>query len=269
MINKIISKGILSNNFFRVIRNNINFKPSIIFKPDNLGSPISDFFYWENTQDIQTKFCIFNLASHAIPEEKIIDEVEIYIYNSYGDLNLKKNIILQHNESVEFFFNNLSLRGFGSFLIFHNFAKSNKLIQTKTHIADRGYAGYKKSNGLWNFVHGNNYACSLENNKRIKPLLARTFFQNYYEPQVSFGDVKSFNIILNNPSYKKLNIRIECYDKRHKKILDEYVIIHPFNTKKILFDDLNIDNIKLFSKLLFCRPLIYKIYDSYFDIFHS
>ena len=65
-----IFENILKSNFVRNIRNNLNIKPTIILKPNNITSPISDFFYWENNNDFKTKFFIFNLATHAIPEEE-------------------------------------------------------------------------------------------------------------------------------------------------------------------------------------------------------
>ena len=264
-----IFENTLRSNFIRNIRNNLNIKPTIILKPDKITSPISDFFYWENNNDFKTKFFIFNLATHAIPEEEIDDEVKIFVFDSLGHKVFDKIIHLKHNQIHELIFDEIKLEGAGSFLVFHKFSKYDTLIQKKTNIADRGYTGYSKNRGIWNYVHGNNYSFSLEKNNFIKPLIPKTILYNNYIPQVSFEDTSSFSILLNNPSYKKEKIFIYALDRKNKEITKKIHLIDKFSTLKTDFNNVEAKYIKIKSKFIFCRPIIVKNYDTYFDIFHG
>ena len=264
-----IFEDLLRNNFFRNIRNNLKIKPTIILKPNKITSPISDFFYWENNQTFKTKFFIFNLATQAMPDENIEDEVKIFVFNYKGDQIYKKNILLEHNEIYELVFDNINLVGRGSFTVFHKFSKYDTLIQKKTNIADRGYTGYSKDNGIWNYVHGNNYSFSLEDNDFVKPLIPKTLFYNNYIPQVTFNDTSNFSILLSNPSYKKETLFVYLYDEKNNEISKKILYLNKFSTLKSEFNNVKATYIKIKSKLIFCRPIIIKNYDTYFDIFHG
>ena len=176
---------------------------------------------------------------------------------------------MKHNQVYELIFDDIQLEGAGSFMVFHKFSKYDALIQKKTNIADRGYTGYSKDSGLWNYVHGNNYSFSLEKNDYIKPLIPKTILYNNYIPQVSFEDTSSFSILLNNPSYKKEKIFIYLLDHKHREILKKKCLIDQFSTLKTDFNNIQISYIKIKSKFIFCRPIIVKNYDTYFDIFHG
>ncbi len=267
-MNKFIS-FLLSNNFSRNIRNHINFKPSIIYKPSNSKAPVSDFFYWENSDIFETKFILTNLATHALPNLKMHDEVIIYIYDMNGIIVNKITEHLDFNQTKEIFFSDLDIYGFGSFLVFHNFENYDEFNKRSSHIADRGYTGYRRNKGIWNYMHGNNYACSFENDNKIKSLMATTIFKNSYEPQVSFNDTSNFSIILNNPTGRMQNLKIKSFDYESIIKNTKTVNIDSFNTRKIDFNNETIETIRIESNFIFCRPVIIKEYESYFDIFHS
>ena len=68
---------LVSNNFSRYLRNIFNVKPTISYKPKYDSSPISDFFFWEETNKMHTKFFLTNLASQVLPDIKQTDSVKI------------------------------------------------------------------------------------------------------------------------------------------------------------------------------------------------
>ena len=99
--------------------------------------------------------------------------------------------------------------------------------------------------------------------------MATTFFKNTYEPQVSFQDVINFCLVLNNPTNKKQSLKVCGFDNNNIIKEENSLIINSFNTKKICFNNEEIDTVKIESNFVFCRPVIIKEYESYFDIFHS
>ncbi len=258
-----------TSNFARNVRNYLNIKPSVYLKPESPEAPISDFIPWINVNNFETKFIITNLATYLFPSDKMEDEVLLLVYDNAGNKIVEKKYLLEFNKTFEVNFSDFNINGFGSFFIFHKLKSFAKLIEKSSHIADRGYVGFRRNKGLWSFVHGNNYAASLEKNNKIKSLMGKKIFNSTFIPQVSFDDVKEFQIIVSNPTEKDLNLTHKCYNNDKELILNTNDIIKPFGTIKTLFDNPEIETVTLTSKLLFCRPVIYKEYKTYFDIFHS
>jgi hypothetical protein len=257
-----------SSNFVRYFRNILNIKPSIVFKPQNPNSSISDFFYWESSDYLETCFIVSNLYSHSDPLNASDDKVTLLIYNSFGEIIENKQFVLNPNENKIIQFDHLKKNKYGSFLVFHDFNKE-VLVKNKTFISDRGYVGYRRNKGLWNYVHGNNYAFCFSPDKKIKSIMATSILHNSYTPQVTFNDCKKFMIIFSNPLQTKLTVNLTTFDKNRKILSSKKYKMLPFETKKISYLDCKISIIRLKSKLLFNRPLILKEYKTYFDIFHS
>lgn len=261
-------QSFLRNNLFRSIRNTLNIKPTFSNLPNNENSSVSDFFFWINENGFNTNYQVANLADHATPDLKLDDKVSIYIYDNEGILLKKINTIIKSKSSLSLNFNDINLYGNGSFLVFHDFMSKEILSKNNTFISDRGYVGYNRYNGIWNYVHGNNYSCSFDGNK-IYSLLTKSFFNNFYQPQISFNDCDSFEIILNNPSYQKHNYIINTLDNNLKLIDKTNHVLMPFSSIKKRFSNNLINSIKISSKFNLNRPLIIKYYKSYFDILHA
>lgn len=261
-------KYYLSKNIFRNIRNSLLIKPTFSLKPIQSETTISDYFYWKEDKNFSTKFMLTNLSSQSYPEANEIDYVHIFIFNHYGKKIKLKVIELKPFETYELFFNSFNIKGHGSFFVFHKFNKLNEITMNNTYMAERGYVGYKSENGVWNFMHGNQYAAYLNNSNQIKSILASSIFNFTYLPQVSFLDCIQASIIFNNPSNKIIKYNIISYDK-NDLIIDKSVhIIKEYETLHI---DIiaNTAYINCVSKLLLTRPIIIKQYKTYFDIFHG
>ena len=134
-----IKKKIISNNFSILLRNFLSIRPSIYNNSKNVKESVSDFFYWDQTNDNETKFILTNICSHVLPEINQNDDVYIYIYNNDGKFIKEKKITLGPFETKEFFFNDSDLIGkYGSFFVFHKFKEFGQLIANNCHIAERG-----------------------------------------------------------------------------------------------------------------------------------
>tara|TARA_B100000886_G_C20393088_1_gene479189 strand:- start:67 stop:849 length:783 start_codon:yes stop_codon:yes gene_type:complete len=256
----------ISNNFTRKLRNLFLFKPTPYYFPQDNFHNVSDFFFWINENSFNTKFQLINLSSNISPNEPIKEEVKLWIYSKDGKKIDEKFLSIEPFELKEIKFDKYD--GFGSFFAFHNFFNSD-LKQKKSYAVDRGYVGYKFGNGVWSFVHGNHNACALNNkNLKIQPLIAKSIKTNLYCPQVSFEDCNNFGIIFNNPLFTKTNFDVHLY-KKNKLVTSYSHSVKPFGTKFIKFNEKYISKINLSSKIIFCRPIIFKEYSTYFDIFHG
>ena len=154
-------QSFLRNNFFRSLRNTFNIKPTFSKLPNNYNSSVSDFFFWINENGFNTNYQVANLADHATPDLKLQDKINIYIFNNKGALLKKINTSIKSKSSLGLNFKDMNINGHGSFFVFHDFLSKKILSKNKTFISDRGYVGYNRDNGIWNYVHGNNYSCSL------------------------------------------------------------------------------------------------------------
>tara|TARA_X000000950_G_scaffold224301_1_gene270351 strand:- start:17397 stop:18191 length:795 start_codon:yes stop_codon:yes gene_type:complete len=259
---------LVSNNFSRYLRNILNIKPTISYKPKYSSSPISDFFFWEETNKMHTKFFLTNLASQVLPDIKQTDSVKLYIYDNKGDLLKVLLFKLDYLETLEVNFSEIGLSGHGSFFVFHKFKDSNELLSKKSHIADRGYISYSDDTLFWKYMHGNNYSAYEDQiNDKIDSIMTKTFKKYKYTPQVSFTDCENFDIILNNPGLKPINVEIKAFienDNISKKIL-----LENKSTSKISFNHKQIEYIEIISNFLMFRPVIVKKYNKDFDIFHG
>ena len=258
-------KKLISNNLVRKFRNFISFFPTPYYFPSKEHHNVSDFFFWTNENGYNTKFQLINLSSNITPEDPVTESVKFFIYDENGKKIDEKSCSVEPFELKEVKFD--EYKGKGSFFAFHNFFNAI-LKEKKSYAVDRGYVGYKFGEGVWSFVHGNHNACAINHNtNHIQPLIAKSLSSNIYCPQVSFIDCKKFGIILNNPLLQKTKFEVHLFKKN--KFFSKYNYeIQPFGTKFIKFENEDISKICLKSKVIFCRPIIFKEYITYFDIFH-
>ena len=268
MVNPI--KDLLKNNLSLFIRNNLNIKPSgyRYFKNDLIS--VSDFFYWNTQNKNNTKINITNLASQVLPNIDQDCEVQFIFYDFNGKIiyDFKKN--LTYFESYSFLVSELCPNNFGSMLIFHKFNNFDELADHGSYVSEKGYVGYNYDNGPWNFVHGNNSSLSLSSSGCVIPLLSKSLFKNNsYVPQVKFNDCDSASLIFNNALDCNLNTSIELFDKNWMLIDKIDKVTKPKNTEIIKLGNKSKCFVKIRSNILLFRPLIFKNYDTYFDIFHG
>ena len=173
-------------------------------------------------------------------------------------------------ETKEFIFQKNEYQDrYGSFFIFHKFENLGDLISNGCHVAERGYTGYRVNKGVWNFVHGNHYAASLSCNNEIESLISRSLFKTSYKMQVSFNDSNKQELVFNNPDHKRISFEILYFDEKMKYVNKDYFSLNGLNTTIHELSNKNFKYIEIKSNIIFCRPLVIKYYDQYFDIFHA
>ncbi len=263
-------KNLLSNNFFLFFRNNFNYKPlGYLYLKKNIIS-VSDFFYWNTKNKFDTKIKITNLASQVLPDIKQNCEVIFIFYDYSGKIILSKEITLEYFQSFSFLVSEYLQNNYGSLAIFQKFKNIEELKNKGSFVTEKGYVGYNHDNGPWNYVHGNNSSLIYSIDKKVNPLLASTVFtNNSYIPQVRLDDCKDISLIFNNPLNQVLKTKIELYDYNWNNINNIYETTNPKNTRIIYLGNTNNSYVKIKSNMILFRPIIFKKYQTYFDIFHG
>ena len=119
-------------------------------------------------------------------------------------------------------------------------------------------------------MHGNHNAAYLSDDNKIISLTAYSFLANEYVPQLSFLDVNAFSLIFNNPMNKPIIFKIYTYDDNNNfKEKFSFKLKSLMTLKMNINSSYNVSYIKIKSKVIFCRPIIFKEYSTYFDIFHG
>ena len=267
---KYFFRKIISSNFSYKFRNFVNFRPNIYLRPVTYGCPISDFFYWINYDTFETEFSLMNISSHILPNLKQDDNVIFYIFDNKGALIKTYETLLKNLQIKKINFSDFNIIGFGSFYVFHRPKNIENLINLKTFISERGYVGYRRDKKIWNYMHGNHNAAYLSDDNKIISLTAYSFFANEYVPQLSFLDVNAFSLIFNNPMNKPIIFKIYTYDDNNNfKEKFSFKLKSLMTLKMNINSSYNVSYIKIKSKVIFCRPIIFKEYNTYFDIFHG
>ena len=254
---------------FNLIRNTLSFKPSAYILPKIKKTSVSDFFFYKESHNFNSKIMLFNLASHVLPEIKQSEKVKLFFFDKNGSIIHKLETILKYQETKEILISDIIKDDFGSFFAFHIFQNFGDLLEKNSFITERGYTAYKSKNSIWSYMHGNHNAAYLDKNFNIHSVLGSSYnYNNPYLPQVSFLDQDEFDIIINNPTKKKNLVSILLRDDKENIIVENKLEVKPFGTniynckKKIYTLELN-------SKNILNRPIIIKHYKDNFDIFHG
>lgn len=265
----LIKSLLKKSNLFNLFRNSFNRYPSVYISPDIKKTSISDFFYFNVSNDFDTKLMVFNLSSHVLPEIKQKERVKLFFFNDKGKNIAQNEFTLNYQETTEILISDFLSNTHGSFFAFHIFNDFGDLLENNSFITERGYIAYKFKNSLWSFMHGNHNAAYLDNNNKIHSILARSYFKkNYYSPQVSFLDQDEFELVFNNPTYQSNILEIIEKDENGKIIKRKNLEINSFGTK-VYKSQNKIRNIEIGSNLILNRPIIIKNYNGYLDIFHG
>ncbi len=255
------------------IRVLLNTKAPLMLKPGNGMAPVSDMFFWKQDACWDTVFNLTNIGTSILPEEMVSDHVICYIWDAQGNKILEKTYDLAPHAMKRLYFKDFKVQGQGSFACFHDIGDYKVLLQHGSHIVERGYVGYRRDNGLWNFLHGNLHAAyyDIKKSNSVKSMLLTSLFKkSVYKPQVRFDDCDQFSLVFINSSHKKQTLSLELR-LSSGNVLNKTVNLEDLSTKEVLIDNPGrlIQNVFIHSKIILCRPIIMKYYSHYFDIFHA
>ena len=247
----------------------------ILTKKPNQGHVISDLFLLRQEGEWETYFeCIqINKILNPLKEVKR-NSIKIHFNNFNGKFIGEKTILLPEDYKISLnineIANDLGINKDSTFSIFHS-NKTKWLSNFGSFLGDRGYSGYinLKIGPIKSFIHGNLDAISYFNNK-TKLLGNFSFTHKKYVIQHDFESNFKYELFWVNTTNKKQNFYINEIKSNGKKTIS--LLVNPKGiikfTKQIDYAGLN-SKIVIKSKLFLARPVVFKIMNSSFDIFHG
>ncbi len=242
-----------------------------------MSESVSDLFLWRNDDVWETYFDLFHIAGVINPDFTDEYDVLICLYDPIGVLINTETVKVAFGEIKQLKLQGLlrGRQGFGTFAIFH-MVDNDRLFGGLSCIAERGYTSFRRKTDqsrLRSYVHGNLPVIGMDQHtRRIRTLGLRSIFRQYfYRPQVTFDDCRVFEICLANPVAKPISFTLELLDVRGEVI--ERIQHVLLESGSFCFSSLGLNKpvqwVNLTSKVRILRPIIFKYYESHFDVLHG
>ena len=253
-LKKLLTNKLFRSKFSKKTRNFFNLKPSfdlVNYTEKNIS--VSDAFFWRTDNGFRTIFKFTNIIKFFYGKEE--KNLRIIFFDKNN--KLIKEIYVNGNSSNEIvidekFLNNI--QSHGVFYVFHN-SKSflNGIIRNSC------YTGYSFKNSLPSFVHGNTITAeqSLKSMRINYGLGGFSYFKKFTYTVQNYFDYEKTEIMLVNPTNKKLNVNVNEIDIKLDKGCS---IIVDTNKNKL---------IKIKSNCFLLRPVVFTYKKSYFDVYHG
>ena len=252
-------------------------KAVLITKIPKEESTISDLFVLRHEDNWETSFECLQLNNLIYPENKIKRMKVVFFFFSkkgrhLGEYKFSLPKKIKTTISVGSLAKKIGVKKDCLFAVFHpkiNFGLTNH----KSYLTERGYIGYKnlKKGSIKGFVHGNLDAIAKSKISNKYQLLGNySFFKKKYILQYSLNSnfvyefylVNSTNVI---QKFKVIEISSSSKDKTILNIPPGGFFKHIKSVdKKGLKTNLIIE-----SRLYLARPVVFKLMNSSFDVFHG
>ena len=161
------------------------------------------------------------------------------------------------------------LRDSATFAVFHE-RSSTVADLGESFMAERGYVGYKyKSVEVKGYVHGNLDAVSYSSGT-IKKLGNFGFLRKTYFVQHLLTGPAYYDFVVTNPTSKKILVKpiieVNGLIQKFEKNTIPSLGCHTFRVK---IQETEIGKIKFKSYLYLGRPVVFRVADNSFDVFHG
>jgi len=254
----------------------ISIKGISITKIPHEASVISDLFPLRIEEDWNTHFELLDFHRMLNPnEERVSLNVELFFYAASGQFLAKKYIEisspLKQSLDLKMICSELGVKEDGCFAVFHQ-NNSSWVDDQNSFLAVRGYIGYsnKRMGPIKSYVHGNLDAIALSSMGKLQLLGNTSFFSKKYNLQHILDKNFDYELFFVNPTLKTLAIEVE--EKFENSAVVASIDIPPngiSSYKKRHVKKNNYSQIIIKSKLYLCRPLVFKIMPTSFDVFHG
>jgi hypothetical protein len=236
---------------------------------------VSDLFPWRVDDTWETQYELMSLPSLLIPDKTEIDSVTVITYDAGGD-EISRNVIeLEPFECKKILIRSLlrGATGQGTFGCFHSADGLEEIQRAGCYLTDRQYVSYlKKGDLIHNYVHGNIFGLSKlatdDTTRSLVPIQRKT---QVYRPQLRFDDCDRFELVYSNPTEEPLTLLVRLFDANWNE-LERQVSLIPVGGLEVLEFDNHSRKLVLvenLSKIGLCRPIIFKYYESFFDVLHG
>ena len=259
----------------RKIKYGIYIPRKITKKPSSHKNVISDLFCLRFNNDWGTRFEILNIAGliQGDVSPAMSSDAEFNFFDTDGKL-LGKKIVAVGNEArksvfldKEFF---TEIDQASTFSVFHG-DSAKSLDLGSSYLAERGYTGYKFNNSqIWGYVHGNlDAVANFDGN--IEMLGNKGILNRFYQVQHPLRGNATYEFFLTNPCKKKVKVEFQQKVGSGKWEKIDKSWINPRGSKLCA---VNVPQgtesfVRVKSKLYLGRPVVFRVTDSGFDVFHG
>jgi hypothetical protein len=272
---KKILRSLYDKPFFDHLRAWLGIRPPFFLRPLRMEESVSDLFLWRVDDTWETQYELMNLPSLLAPDKTAVDSVTMIIYDVCGN-EISSNIIkLNPFESKKILIRSLlkGVTGQGTFGCFHSADNISEIQKAGCYLVDRQYVSYSwKGDNFFNYVHGNIYSLSkLETENKARSLVPMRRETQIYRPQLRFDDCDCFELIYSNPAEESLELLVRLFDDSWNEIERRDSLIPPRGLEVLNFENSSRDLVLVEnqSKIGLCRPIIFKHYNSFFDVLHG
>jgi hypothetical protein len=271
---KKVLKNILPKKIFLFIYNRFN----LIKIPLDSNSVVSDLFPFKILNEWETSFELLNIPKLIDPSEENYKKYKITLlfFDENGNLFLKRDINkvdgARHTININELIKNESISGYGTFACFHRCILPN-LESDGGFLAERGYTGYTNSNfsNVKGFVHGNLDALAMNKEGKLKCLGGSFIFQKYeFRLQHQLVGPATYEFGFVNTSNSKKSISLEIISNIRSNFKEKKLVL----SKGIVWFSYNLDRnekarVIVYSNLNLPRPVVFRIENNSFDVFHG
>jgi hypothetical protein len=266
----------MSINTISKVRRKIKFGvyiPLKVFKrPRNRNSVTSDLFPIRNDENWSTEFEFLNLPGLIRGNISSKHKAKLVFFNKNGNELGRRDVeidsvgrkTLDLNEYLKD-----DLQESATFSVFHETSGTESDL-SGSYMAERGYAGYKFRNiPVKGYVHGNLDAVSYSSGA-IQKLGNLGFPRKTYFVQHLLTGPAKYDFVFTNPTSKKVTINPVIEINGTIKFLSKQKIpslgCHIF---KVNIQDTENGQIKFKSYLYLGRPVVFRVANGSFDVFHG
>jgi hypothetical protein len=236
---------------------------------------ISDLFPWRVDDTWETQYELMNLPSLLIPDKAEVDSVTVITYDAGGN-EISRNVIkLKPFECKKILIRSLlkGVTGQGPFGCFHSADGMGEIQKAGCYLVDRQYVSYSwKDDIFFNYSHGNIYGLSkLATENKARSLVPMQRKTKVYRPQLRFDDCDRFELVYSNSAEEPLALLVRLFDANWKELERRDSLIPARGLEVLEFDNHSRELVLVEnqSKIGLCRPIIFKHYESFFDVLHG
>ena len=237
---------------------------------------VSDLFLWRCDDEWETCFDLMHLAGLLNPEARQDYAVLIVLYADTG------TEISRHRFTVRFAASQLvrlnDLLGsppcrHGTFAVAHLASVESIFGPEAACLAERGYVSYRRkqdASPLRSYVHGNLYGIGARPaTGRMRALAQPSRRVREYQPQVRLDGCQFCEIALVNYSPRALTVQTIAITAG--AVRGARMDTHLPSRASALIDtrSLPLERVALRAPVPMPRPLLFKHYESHFDVFHG
>jgi hypothetical protein len=250
--------------------------PPINIRPRAADATISDLFPWRVDATWQTCFELLNLPSLLYPDARPTDRATLVLFGADGG-----TLSTHHFELAPFEARRIEIEplldgvaGAGAFACFHAAPCLRALAQNGSHLSERGYVGFRRrGDRLWSYVHGNQHVLArAPGRSAITPVGPASRRDWVYRPQLRFDDAAAFDLVYANPVDRPLTLSLRLFGPTGSTVGEREIALPVRGSAVISHSNAESGIIVRVESRAWCsfwRPVVFKHYESHFDVFHG